>query len=147
MIVNYFRYTVNTRIPNFTLFLLIFFLRGLLSSEIFPILILDSLQKEDYTFTSIFINIFVYYIIRIYVIISSMISYTNVPIALMSFGFEVLKFIFIATVMYGFIIKFDNSIWFWRWWAWKKPTKEWHDIKSTNHSINQLTKKLKTANS
>ena len=62
--------------------------------------------KPDNISTSIFINCFVYSIIQIYIIISSIVFYIIVYIVVMSFGFKVLKLIFIIPLIYGLIIKF-----------------------------------------
>ena len=97
MIVNYFRYIVSTRISIFYIILIDYFYKGVIIFKMFikprkyfPILILVSLQKRvkpDNISPSIFNNIFAYFMIHIYIIINSIVSYIIAPIVMMSIGF------------------------------------------------------------
>ena len=79
MDVNYYRDIISTRITNFTLFLSIIFLKRLsslkclLNLKIFLYIDIRKFANKITFLCLFFINIFVYYIIYIYVIISSMI--------------------------------------------------------------------------
>ena len=118
MIVNYFRYIVSTRITNFHIILnnfskgvIIFKMFAYETQKIFAYIDIKEFTKNgvkpDNISTSIFINIFTYFIIHIYIIISSIgssifltiISNTIVPVYVISIGFQIIKFIFITAII------------------------------------------------
>ena len=107
MIINHFRYIVSTRITNFYIILINYFSKGVITLKMFVyqakkiFLYIDirefakSRVKPDNISTSVFINIFAYFI-HIYIIImissivsifGTIVSYIIAPIFVISVGF------------------------------------------------------------